>query len=71
MFQFLGELFLILLMLVSGWFGYFKPERLVGYDGSPNELRKRARGMKRCGAVLLVCGSLLLIFLLLSLFIKF
>jgi hypothetical protein len=66
---FLGEFILYFFMAVCGWLGVFKADRLVGYDGSPGELRKRVRGMKRLGWVCLVCGSLLLVSLLVGRFV--
>jgi hypothetical protein len=71
MFQILGELIGWALMVILGWAFFFKPERLVGYDGSPRELQKRTRHMKFCGIILMICGSILFIVQLVGLFIRF
>jgi len=70
MFEILGELLGSALMAIFGWFAVLKPDRLVGHDGSPNELQKRVRYMKFCGVGLMICGSLMFVFRLLSFFVR-
>ena len=71
MFEFLGELIGAALMAIFGGFAFFKPDRLVGYDGSPKDLQKRVRFMKFCGVGKMFCGSIQFIFSLVRLFIHF
>jgi len=70
MFEILGVLFGSALMAILGWFTFLKPERLVGYEGSPKDLRKRIRHMKFCCVGFMICGGVTFILRLLSLVIR-
>ena len=71
MFEILGELIGSALIVILGWAAVFKPERLVGYDGSPRELQKRTRHMKFYGVCLMIWGGIMFMGRLVGLFIRF
>ncbi len=62
MFQFLGSILDVLFMVGFGSLAYFRPRQLASKEGTPQEIEKRVRLMKRAGAVLIICGIGLFVF---------
>ena len=61
MFQFIGELVGTELCIFFGWACYFKPYHIAGCEGSQSEIGKNIRFIKRIGILLMVCGSIMLV----------
>jgi hypothetical protein len=49
-------------MIGFGSLAFFRPRQLASKDGGPEEIERRVRLLKRCGAVLIICGIGLLVF---------
>src|SRR6266542_2804439 len=62
MFQFIGSILDVLFMVGFGSLAFFRPRQLASREGTPEEIERRVRLLKRCGAVVIVCGIGLFVF---------
>ena len=56
MFQFIGSVLDSLVMVGFGAFAFLQPHKMASKEGTPEQVEKRVRLMKRAGAALIIAG---------------